>query len=186
MNDMRKPESLDVAELTRFRGSDLPDLCDAAEEAIRAGGGFGWVEPPDRDVMERYWRGVLVMPGRTLFAARLDGILVGSTQLVRPPANNEAQARVASLTTAFVAPWARGHGLARRLVQIAEERARADGFVSIGLDVRETQTGAIELYRRMDYQHWGTNPAYAFVKGKPVAGHYFCKVLSGQSGSETT
>ena len=185
MNEMSKPAKIAVEELKRFRGSDLPDLCDAAEVAIRDGGGFGWVEPPHRDVMERYWRGVLAMPGRTLFVARLDGLAAGSTQLVHPPVNNEAQAKIASLTTAFVAPWARGHGLARRLVEVAEARARADGFAAINLDVRETQSAAIELYRALGYKHWGTNPAYAILNGEPVAGHYFCKVFSDRSEDET-
>ncbi len=45
-----------------------------------------------RDVMETYWRGVLLVPERTLFVGRLDGVIAGSAQLVRPPRNNEAQA----------------------------------------------------------------------------------------------
>ncbi len=32
--------------LGEFRGNDLADLCDAAEAAIVAGGGFGWLQPP--------------------------------------------------------------------------------------------------------------------------------------------
>ncbi len=186
MSIAEPPAKVAVAELSKFRGADLPDLCDAAEEAIRAGGGFGWIDPPDRQVMERYWNGVLAMPGRTLFVARLDDIVVGSTQLVRPPVNNEAQAKIASLTTAFVAPWARGHGLARHLVSHAEERARREGFAAIQLDVRETQQAAIELYRAMGYEHWGTNPVYAQIDGKHVAGLYFCKDLSSRSEDETT
>ena len=43
---------------------------------------------------------------RVTGSARLDGIVVGSAQLVRPPRNNEAQAFQAQLTTTFVAPWA--------------------------------------------------------------------------------
>ena len=31
-----------VERLAEFRGNDLADLCDAAEDAIVAGGGFGW------------------------------------------------------------------------------------------------------------------------------------------------
>lgn len=185
MSTAQNPTKLEIAELTRFRGSDLHDLCEAADESVRAGGGFGWVQSPDHEVMERYWRGVLAMPGRTLFVARLDGVVAGSTQLVRPPANNEAQARIVSLTTAFIAPWARGHGLARRLVETAEERAQADGFAAIQLDVRETQTAAIELYRRLGYQHWGTNPAYAQIAGETIVGHYFCKVFADSSANGT-
>ena len=75
-----------VERVTRFRTGDLNDLCDAADLAIRDGGGFGWVDPPPRDVMERYWKGVLIVPERHLFVAKLDGVVAGSAQLVAPPA----------------------------------------------------------------------------------------------------
>jgi hypothetical protein len=42
--------------------------------------------------LETYFRGVLLVPERELFLARLDGHVVGSAHLVRPPRNNEAQA----------------------------------------------------------------------------------------------
>ena len=67
--------SVDVAE--KLKGGDISDLCDAAELAIKAEGGFGWLKPPSRETMERYWRGVLAVPERTLFVARLDGVIAG-------------------------------------------------------------------------------------------------------------
>lgn len=172
-----------VDKLDRFKGADLHDLCDATDLAIKDGGGFGWVEPPEREVMERYWRGVLAVPGRTLIVGRLDGVIAGSAQLVRPPPNNEAQRYTATLTSNFVAPWARGHGLARKLVEAVEAEALAGGYEILQLDVRETQTAAIQLYHRLGYVHWGTNPVYARVKGRTIAGLYFYKILrqSGQT-----
>ncbi|HET8726268.1 MAG TPA: GNAT family N-acetyltransferase [Alphaproteobacteria bacterium] len=166
-----------VDKLERFRGADLHDLCDAADLAIKDGGGFGWVEPPEREVMERYWRGVLAVPGRTLFVGRLDGVIAGSAQLLRPPPNNEAQGFAATLISNFVAPWARGHGLARKLVEAVEQGALEDGYEMLQLDVRETQTAAIQLYHRLGYTHWGTNPIYARVKGRTLSGLYFHKTL---------
>lgn len=166
-----------IEKLDGFKAADLHDLCDAADLAIRGGGGFGWVEPPPREVMERYWRGVLAVPGRSLFVGRLDGVVAGSAQLVRPPPNNEAQAFCATLTTFFVAPWARGHGLARRLVEAVEAEAHDSGFEALQLDVRETQTAAIRLYEAMGYTLWGTNPVYARVHGRTVSGYYFYKLL---------
>ncbi len=180
MIDIARPPVTSVERLSQFRGADLYDLCDAADLAIKDGGGFGWVVPPDRDVMERYWRGVVTVPGRSLFVARLDGVIVGSAQLVRPPPNNEAQSFAASLTTSFVAPWARGHGLARTLIEAVEAEARQDGIEVLQLDVRETQLAAIRLYRALAYQQWGTNPVYARVGGRTIAGLYFCKVLDGK------
>jgi len=166
-----------VEELTRFTGSDLADLCDAAEAAIGAGGGFGWLTPPPRATLETYWKGVLLVPERRLFVGRLDGVIAGSAQLHRPPRNNEAQAHAAVLTTSFVAPWARGHGLARGLTEAVAAAARGAGHRLLNLDVRETQTAAIQLYERLGFVHWGTHPLYAIVDGEPVAGRHYYKRL---------
>lgn len=170
-----------IDKVDALKTADLHDLCDAADDAIRAGGGFGWVEPPPRDVMERFWKGVLVVPERVLFVARLDGVVAGSAQLVKPPRNNEAQAHAAQLTTSFVAPWARGHGLARRLTLAVVEEARAVGFRVLNLDVRVTQEAAIALYESLGFKRWGTHPFYALVQGQPLAGHFYCKDLQPDS-----
>lgn len=166
-----------VEELTELRGTDLHDLCDAADDAIGAGGGFGWLTPPARDSMEAYWRGVLLIPERRLFVGRLDGAIAASAQLVRLPRNNEAQAHAAQLTISFVAPWARGHGLAKRLTVAVENAARDAGFRVLNLDVRETLGAAIQLYHSLGYKHFGTHPHYAVVNGEYVAGLYFWKDL---------
>ncbi|MBK1696863.1 GNAT family N-acetyltransferase [Rhodovibrio salinarum] len=163
--------------MTELIGADLHDLCDAAEAAIEHGGGFGWLYPPERHVMESYWRGVLLVPERELFVARLDGVIAGSAQLQRAPRNNEAQAYVGQLTTFFLAPWSRGHGLARRLVEAVEARAVEHGLKAVQLDVRDTQTRAIQLYEAMGYRRWGSNPYYALVDGQWVGGHYYVKPL---------
>lgn len=167
-----------VEVLEEFRGADLHDLSDAADLAIKEGGGFGWVNPPPRDTMERYWHGVLAVPGRSLFVGRLDGVIAGSVQLVRPSRNNEARSFAAYLTTHFVAPWARGHGLARLLVEAVEAEARAGGFELLQLHVRATQEAAIRLYESLGYVYWGTNPFYARVHGRTIAGRYYYKLLS--------
>jgi ribosomal protein S18 acetylase RimI-like enzyme len=176
VTDTKAPTTA-VEQLEVFSGTDLEDLCDAAEAAIAAGGGFGWLAAPPRHIMESYWRGVLLVPERRLFVARLDGTICGSAQLSRPPRNNEAQAFAAQLTSNFIAPWARGHGLARRVVVIVEEAARAAGFAILNLDVRETQSAAIQLYESLGYVHWGTHPDYARVAGTSVPGRFYYKRL---------
>ena len=172
--------AISVERLTAFRGGDLDDLCEAAEAAILAGGGFGWLTPPQRRILEAYWRGVLLIPERTVFVGRLDGVIAGSAQLVRPPRNNEAQSHSANLTTNFVAPWARGHGLARALTLAVEQAARAGGFAVLNLDVRETQEAAIQLYRSLGYRQFGMHPYYARVGEGRVAGLYFWKDLGAE------
>lgn len=166
-----------VEQIKEFTTADLNDLCDATDAAITGGGGFGWVELPARETLERYWQGVLVMPSRLLMVARLDGVICGSCQLVRPPVNNEAQAHVVQLTTNFIAPWARGHGLATLLVKEAERVAIAEGFKVINLDVRETMESAMRLYESQGFQRIGKHPCYAIVNDEIVQGYYYCKII---------
>ena len=169
--------SLSVERATELSDEDLLALCEAADAAILDGGGFGWLKSPGRLQMQSYFRGVLLVPERQLFIARLDGDIVGSAQLVRPPRNNEAQAFAATLMHAFIAPYARGHGLARLLTRRVEEGARALGFQVLNLDVRETQSAAISLYEGLGYQRWGMHPFYARVGGQTVRGVFFSKLL---------
>lgn len=156
---------------------DLNDLCDATEEAIKAGGGFGWVELPHRAILERFWHGVMAMPARVLLVARLDGVICGTVQLLRPPKNNEAQALSVTLTGLFIAPWARGQGLSRRLLDLAEKTALKEGFKVINLDLRETQSAAIALYESNGYHLIGIHPCYAIINNQYVAGRYYYKLL---------
>ena len=174
----RPPSHFLVEHVQELDDDDLAALCEATDAAIIEGGGFGWVNPPGRRALESYYRGILLVPERELLVARMDGIIVGSAHLVKPPRNNEAQAFAAQLMHAFVAPYARGHGLARMLTEGVEIRARELGYHVLNLDVRETQTAAIALYEAAGFVRWGTHPAYARVKGMVIQGHYYCKRLT--------
>jgi ribosomal protein S18 acetylase RimI-like enzyme len=176
-SNLTKTPETKVEIATKLTRGDLSDLCQAAEDAIDAGGGFGWLKPPVRDVMESYWKGVLLVPERTLLVGRLDGVIVGSAQLVRPTRNNEAQAHSGQLTTSFMAPWARGHGLARMIAEGVENHARSLGLRVLNLDVRETQVPAIAMYEARGFTRWGTHPHYALVDGNFVVGHFYTKEL---------
>jgi ribosomal protein S18 acetylase RimI-like enzyme len=166
-----------VHRLTQYSGTDLDDLCEATESAIVEGGGFGWLRAPARQVLENYWKGVLLVPERRLVVGRLDGVVAGSAQLSRTPRNNEAQAMAGTVTSAFVAPWARGRGIARGIVSEIERVARELEILVLNLDLRDTQRAAIGLYESMGYQRWGTHPCYAQVNGRIVPGHYYYKRL---------
>ena len=166
-----------VSRITQLTLGETQDLCDATNEAIEAGGGFGWVHKQERDVLERYWQGVVTMPSRILLAAKLDGVICGTCQLIKPVPNNEAQAHIIHLSTHFIAPWARGHGLAEKLIKFAEKTAKSEEFSVINLDVRETLTDAISLYEKLNFQHTGTHPAYAKIDDQTLKGYYYCKVL---------
>ena len=171
-----------VEHLTQYSGTDLDDLCEATESAIEEGGGFGWLKVPARQVLENYWKGVLLVPERRLVVGRLDAVIAGSVLLSRAPRNNEAQAFAGTLSALFVAPWARGRGIGRRTVVEVERLARELGLVVLNLDLRDTQQAAIGLYESLGYRRWGTHPAYAQVEGHIVPGHYYYKRLDEAAG----
>ncbi len=157
---------------------DLNDLCDATDAAIEGGGGFGWTELPARDSLERYWQGVIAAPTRLLFVARLDGTICGTTQVVLPPGNNEAQGHVVHLTTNFVAPWARSYGLARLLLEAVEEHCLKNGYAVINLDVRETMDRAIEVYQGLGYEKFGEHPYSVKVGNDTIKSLYYYKIIN--------
>lgn len=166
-----------IEKLTEFKNADLTELMTATEDAIRDGIGFNWMIPPGQDVLEKYWKGVLVVPDRVLFVGRLDGTIAGSIQLIKPGISKETSSFAASLDAHFVAPWARGHGIAKSLLEAAEREARALGFSVLKLSVRQTQEAAITLYEEMKYIRWGTLPTYEYVGAQMIAGHYYYKNL---------
>ena len=166
-----------VGRLTQYSGTDLDDLCEATEVAILEGGGFGWLKAPPRQVLENYWKGVLLVPERRLVVGRLDGVIAGSVQLSRAPRNNEAQAFAGTITALFVAPWARGRGIGRGTLIELERLARELGLAVLNLDLRETQRAAIGLYESLGYQRWGIHPCYAQVEGRVVPGYYYYKPI---------
>ena len=99
---------------------DLQELCDATEEAILAGGGFGWVSPPSNKTLQDYWKGVLLIPERILIIGRLDNVVAGSVQLIKPAKNNEAPSHACIISKFLFASCARGFGLAEAVFLKAE------------------------------------------------------------------
>lgn len=173
-----------VDKINTLGAADMENLCQATQDAISDGIGFSWVTPPIREMMESYWNGVLLVPERELFGGWLDGTLCASVQLLRPGKNKETSYFSAGIESHFVAPWARGHGLARMLLQAAEREAASSGFTVLRLSVRETQEAALQLYQDNGYVRWGILPYHEFVGGQMVAGHYFYKKLERLSSVE--
>jgi RimJ/RimL family protein N-acetyltransferase len=58
-----------------------------------------------------------------------------------------------------------------------EDRARELGYHVLNLDVRETQSAAIQLYESLGFYRWGVHPDYAFVRGQVVRGFFYTKQL---------
>lgn len=154
---------------------DLADLCNITEQAISAGGGFGWLTVPPRETLNKYWKGLIIVQNRILIVGRLNNVIAGALQIGLQPLNNEAQKDITNINSHFVAPWARGYGLAKDMIDHAENIAKENGASCVQLDIRETQEAAIQLFKSKGYDQWGQNPNYAFVDGKIIKGLYFYK-----------
>lgn len=176
--------AIHVKPITALNHAWLSELCAATEDAIADGIGFNWLTPPMRETLEAYWRGVLVIPERILFGGWLDGTLASSIQLIKPPPSKETSAFAANIDGHFVAPWARGHGLAKKLLQEAEREAAKLGYQILRLSVRGTQDAAINLYEESGFVCWGVLPQHEYVGGQMIAGHYFYKHLEPLSSVE--
>ena len=160
---------------------DLTMLVRAAEAAI-AEGRANWTRSPGQSALEKFFRGVMLAPHRDLFVARLDGRVVGALQLVQPPPLSETGPYSGELTSFFIAPTARGHGLARALIEIAEERARALSLKLLDVSVRADREAAQSLIRSLGYKRWALKSHYAYAGGGFIAGAFFTKDLDDPAG----
>jgi ribosomal-protein-alanine N-acetyltransferase len=65
-----------------------------------------------------------------------------------------------------VAPEARRRGIARTLMTEAEKRAYAANAALMTLEVRRSNTSALDLYREFDYRAVGVRPNYYVDEGE--------------------
>ena len=166
-----------VESLVKISETDLADLCNITEQAISAGGGFGWIRVPTREVLNQYWKNKTEDKLTSLVVGRLNGVIAGTLQLSYEKPNIESRKNIAQIKRHFVAPWARGYGLAKSMIDFSEQKAKEDNIKSIQLAVRETQDAAIQLFSSKNYLVWGENPYYAFINGSFIKGIYFYKNL---------
>ncbi len=169
--------NISVDSLKYLSEVDLADLCNITEQAINAGGGFGWLRVPTREVLNEYWRKITEDKLSYLIVGRLKGVIAGTLQLSYEAPNIESRKNIAQIKRHFVAPWARGYGLAKSMIDFSEQKAKEDNIKSIQLAVRETQDAAVQLFSSKNYKIWGENPYYAFINGSFVKGIYFFKNL---------
>jgi len=172
---LKESIKINVENLKKISDLDLADLCNITEQAIKAGGGFGWLSVPPRNMLKNYWNGLILINYKKLLVGRLNGAIAGALQITFQPPNNEAQKNIANIQSHFVAPWARGYGLAKALVDFAISFSKENNAKCLQLDIRETQEAAISLFESKGFIKWGENPYYAFVNGKFIKGLYFYK-----------
>ena len=112
---------------------------------------------------------------RVLLAAFLDGALVGTVQVA--PAQQPNSPHRAEIVQLLVRRSARRRGVARRLMERAEDEARAEGKTLLVLDT-VTGDAAERLYERIGWTKVGVIPSYAlYPDGRPCDTTVFFKAL---------
>jgi len=171
--------SIEVAKATKLDKKSMHELCEATLETIKHNNGFniGFSRrySYDTDSIAQYFTGVLAIPERTLFIAYYNGLIAGSIQMLKQHPSYETMAFACSVDNHFVAPWARGHGIARKLLEAVEEEARYLGFSMMKVSVRSTRSAAIKLYEAYGFIKWGSLDRYEFVDGKYIGGIFYYK-----------
>jgi putative acetyltransferase len=112
--------------------------------------------------------GAYAAPGGALLIAWSEGKLAGCVAM-RPCGADEAE-----IKRLYVRPTWRGMGLAERLVEALEARARDAGYRALRLDTLASMAAAMRLYARRGFvetppYHGATLPGMRFFR-KPLAG----------------
>ena len=115
---------IEVKKINNFEKGELEELTSATTNAIQEGIGFGWIKKPAKNKIIEYWKGVILVPNRLLFVGKYKGIISGSIQVVTFSSTNEAAIFRVFIHTHFVATWARGHGLAKLLLEAAQQECK--------------------------------------------------------------
>jgi ribosomal-protein-alanine acetyltransferase len=103
----------------------------------------------------RSFRRFLDMPRDRLIVADADGELLGYCLVLM-----SAATRMARIYSIAVLPTARGRGVGEKLVKTAEREAADAGRILMRLEVREDNSSAIALYKRLGYRQFGTYRDY--------------------------
>lgn len=158
--------------------SALSALSDLLIDSVDNGASVGFHRPLARTEADAYWRDVCEDVGRgrvLLFAAYVDGQLVGTAQLQpSPKANGRNRAEVAKV---LVHSAFRRRGIGRALMDALEAEARRLGRTTLVLDTRLGDAGE-SLYARCGWTKVGVIPAYVVDEnGRPDATVFYYKLL---------
>lgn len=169
-------------EIRRLAGADLCEHLDGLArvlaDCVAGGASVSYLAPFPLEAARRAfegWAAEVEQGHRLLLAAFSGGELVGTVQVVFAwPPNQPHRADIAKL---LVHRAARRQGVAQRLMEHAEDEARAAGRTLLVLD---TVTGdpAERLYQRLGWTTVGVIPNYAlYPDGRPCATTFFYKEL---------
>lgn len=169
-------------EIRRLSGVDLNEQIDGLarviEDCVAGGASVGYMWPFSYADARAAFEGFAaeVDQGRRLLLAAFDeDELVGTVQVILAvPPNQPHRGEIAKL---LVHRSARGRGIARALMDRAEDEARAEGKTLLVLDA-VTDGDAARLYDGLGWTTVGVIPNYAlFPDGRPCDTTVFWKEL---------
>lgn len=157
----------------------LDGLCDVLVDCVEGGASVGFMSPYGKADAIRFWEGVFpaVEAGGTLLFTAEDetGRILGTVQVGMQQFPN--QPHRADLKKLLVHSAARGRGVARRLMEQAEEASLRHGKVLLVLDTA-TGSPAEDVYRRLGWSVAGIVPDYAlFPDGRYCDATFYYKRL---------
>jgi GNAT superfamily N-acetyltransferase len=176
--------TIDIRRLTPAELSDcIEDLSSILIDCVEGGASVSFMSPLARERADAFWMNVQtrIAAGTTeVLVARLDGGMVGTVQIVMPPAEN--QAHRADLAKMLVHRRARRRGVGRALIMAAEKLARDLGKTLLVLDT-VSGSDAERLYKSLNWITVGRIPGYAlFPDGRPCDTTYLYKNLGTAVG----
>ncbi|GGV51319.1 GNAT family N-acetyltransferase [Streptomyces griseoflavus] len=138
------------------------ELADLLTDTVDGGASVGFLAPLDRAEAVAWWarRSTAVAAGHLLVwvAHEESGRVLGTVSLALPDKPNSTHR--AELVKLMVRRTARGRGLGRALLAVAEGEAAARGITLLHLDT-ETGSPAERLYRSSGWTAIGAIPDYA-------------------------
>lgn len=147
--------------------ADAPALKNLLEAAYRGDSARqGWNHEADILDDERVAPGeveaLLADPAVTILTARDDDQLIGCVAVTRKDAS------LAYLGMLCVLPTLQSGGLGRRLLDVAEDLARADGIAAMEMTVIDSRTSLIAWYERRGYAFTGERRPFPALRDPPI------------------
>ncbi|WP_223702135.1 GNAT family N-acetyltransferase [Sutcliffiella deserti] len=155
-------------------GSELSQLTELLLEVVNEGASIGFLPPLSEEDARAYFESVIKQTS-FLVVAKFDNVIVGSVQLhLAPQPNARHRCEIAKLMTNSSV---RRKGIARLLMNKAEELARESNRSLVVLDTREGDPSNL-LYSSLNYIEAGRIPNYAkSANGKLDTTVYYYKCL---------
>lgn len=169
--------ALSVDHINRLETPDLDALVAATQATIEEGSQNSWRGNPSTQRLTAFWNGVLLSPHRHLILGRIAGEIVGGLQIVQAGPLSDIGPEVASIDNFFLAPCARGKGLAAQMLRHAEDVALAQGITSLDVVVRDDRREVARTIEALGYKLWARKDTFRWADNQFHAGLYYTKVI---------